>query len=200
MHVVEIGRRQAGQAAELLTQALRPYPTMRWICRSERSGFERRLRAIYRVSIAMQRIEGQPTLGGFDGQRLVAAAILYDPGRELTLRSGLVGLLGSLFSSARSTMRRGHRYETEIDRHRPREPHHFLSVIGVRPDLQRRGYGRALMEAIRARADRDPHSGGVCLDTCDPDNRGYYESLGYDVIAECQTGPLRQWILFRPSR
>jgi hypothetical protein len=40
---------------------------------------------------------------------------------------------------------------------------------------------------------------GVCLDTCDPGNRAWYESLGYEVAGECRTGPLHQWILFRPA-
>jgi GNAT superfamily N-acetyltransferase len=197
--VIVVDRGRSDEAADVLTQALQRYPTMRWLCRSARPGFEDRLRAVYRVAVAMQRVERQPTLGVLDGARLTAAAILYDPGRKLTPRSAWVGLLGSLCSPARTTMRRGHRYETQIDRLRPRDPHHFLSVIGVRPEVQRRGYGRALMDAIHARAARDPRSIGVCLDTCDPENRVYYESFGYEVTGECRTGPLRQWILFRPA-
>ena len=197
--VVVIDHRRGNEAVEVLTRALAPYPTMRWVCRSERRGFEDRLRAVYRVAIAMQRIEGQPILGLLDEECLVAAAIVYDPGRKLTSRSAFVGLLRSVCSPARGTMRRGYSYESEIDRQRPRDSHHFLSVIGVLPHLQRRGYGRALMAAIHARADRDPRSAGVCLDTCDPENRVYYETFGYEVIGQCRTGPLRQWILFRPA-
>ena len=197
--VVELDRGHSQEAAEVLTQALLPYPTMRWVCRSERPGFEDRLRAVYRVAIAMQRAERQPTLGVLDGERLVAVAIVHDPGRKLTPRSALAGFLGSVLSPARTTMERGHRYETAIGRERPRDPHHFLSVIGVCPDEQRRGYGRALMDAIHARAARDPRSLGVWLDTCDPDNRSYYESFGYEVCGRCRTGPLDQWIMFRPA-
>jgi GNAT superfamily N-acetyltransferase len=196
--VVEIDRGRAEEAIGVLTRALAPYPTMRWVCRSDRPGFEDRLRAIYRVATAMQRVEGQPILGLLDEERLAAAAIVYDPGRRLTTRSAFVGLVRGLFSPARSTMRRGQRYEVEIDRLRPQDPHHFLSVIGVCPEVQRRGYGRALMAALHARADRDSHSIGVCLDTCDPDNRRYYETFGYEVIGQCRIGPLLQWVLFRP--
>jgi len=197
--VLDVDRQRSEEAAEVLTRALLPYPTMRWICRSELPGFEDRLRAVYRVAIAMQRIERQPLLGVLQGERLAGAAVVYDPGRALTARSALVGLLRSVFSPARSSMRRGHRYEMAIERLRPRDPHHFLSVIGVQPELQRNGYGRTLMEAIHARAHADPDSVGVCLDTCDPGNRAYYEGFGYQVAAECTTGPLRQWLLFRPA-
>jgi ribosomal protein S18 acetylase RimI-like enzyme len=173
---------------------------MRWVCRSERPGFEARLRAVYRVALAMQRAERQPTPALLDGKRLVAVAIVHGSGRKLTPRSALVGLVGSLFSPARSSMRRGQRYETGIGRLRPRDPHHFLSVIGVLPERQRRGHGHMLMDAIHESADRDPRSSGVCLDTCDAANRAYYESFGYAVIGECRTGPLRQWVMFRPAR
>lgn len=198
--VVAVERARREEAAALLTRALIPYPTMRWMCRSERPGFEARLRAIYRVAVTMQRIEGQPLLGLLEGERLAAIAVVHDPGRALSVRSALAGLLGSVFSPAVSTLRRGVRYEAAIDRIRPREPHHYLSVIGVEPELQRSGCGRALMAALHARADADPRSTGVCLETCDPANRAYYESLGYEFTAECATGPLRQWLLFRPAR
>jgi GNAT superfamily N-acetyltransferase len=198
--IVEVGRADLQQAAEVLTRALTPYPTMRWVCRSEEPGFERRLRAVYDLALAMQRAERQPTLGLLEDGRLVAVAIVHDPGRRLTLRSALGGLFGGLLSPARSTMARGHGYETAISRERPREPHHFLSVIGVEPKQQRRGYGRVLMDSIHARADRDPASSGVCLDTCDASNRSYYENLGYEVLSSCITGPLSQWIMFRRRR
>lgn len=198
--VVELGPEQRPEAADLLTRALASYPTMRWICDADRRGFEERLRAIYRVSLAMQHREGQPSLGLLDGGRLVAVAVVHDPGRRLTARSALAGLVGSVLSPARSTLARGHRYETAIARERPRDPHHFLSVIGVEPERQRQGHGRVLMDALHARAARDPGSAGVCLDTCDPRNRRYYESFGYGLHARCTTGPLEQWILFRRAR
>lgn len=182
-----------------MTRALLPYPTMRWVCDGERPGFEARLRAVYRVALAMQRAERQPTPALRDETGLAAVAVVHGPGRRLTARSALVGLFGSLFSPARSSMGRGRRYEAEIERLRPREPHHFLSVIGVLPELQRRGRGRQLMDAIHRLAARDPASGGVCLDTCDAANRAWYETFGYQLIGECRTGPLRQWVLFRPA-
>jgi GNAT superfamily N-acetyltransferase len=197
--LIEVDRGLEEQAAEVLTGALLPYPTMRWVCGAGRPGFEERLRAVYRVALAMQRAEAQPTPALRREGRLLAVAVVHDPGRRLTPRSALLGLLGSLFSPARGSMWRGHRYESAIARLRPREPHHFLSVIGVRPELQRRGHGRRLMGAIHERADRDPRSSGVCLDTCDDMNRDWYEGLGYAVLGETRTGPLRQWILFRPA-
>ena len=198
--VCDIPRERGDEAVEVLTSALSPYATMRWICRGDRPGFEERLRAVYDVAVAMQFVEGQPLLGILEDKHVAGVAVVHDPGRALTPRSALVGLFRSLGSRARSTLVRGYRYETAIEHIRPREPHHFLSVVGVSPERQRSGLGRALMAALHARADADPTSIGVCLDTCDPDNRAYYESLGYSVIAECETGPLHQWVMLRAAR
>jgi GNAT superfamily N-acetyltransferase len=197
--VIPLPRERHRDAADVLTRALFAYPTMQWICRSERSGYGRRLRAAYRVAIDVQHAEGQPILGILAGGRVGAAALVHDPDRSITLRSALVGLGGSVLSPARSTIRRGFRFDSEIERLRPDAPHHFLSVIGVTPDLQRRGYGRALMEFLHTRAEDDPRSTGVALDTSDPANVVYYRGMGYEVSARARFGPVEQAILFRPS-
>jgi GNAT superfamily N-acetyltransferase len=196
--VIDVDRARSDEAAEVLARAFVGYPTMRWVCASDRPGFERRLEAVYRVAMALQHTEAQPALGVLAEGRLAAVALVHDPGRKLTMQSALVGLLRSVFSPARSTMRRGRRYEIAVDRLRPSAPHHFVSVIGVRPELQRLGYGRALMAVIHERAGGHPRSAGVCLDTSDPNNVPYYESLGYRVTGRAQIGPVDQAVLFRP--
>jgi GNAT superfamily N-acetyltransferase len=188
------------EAAEVLTRALFDYPTMCWICRRERPGYERRLRAAYRLAIDVQRAEDQPILGILHRDRVAAAALVHEPGRRITLRAALVGLTGSLLSPARSTIRRGHRFDTQVERLRPDAPHHFLSVIGVTPALQRRGYGRALMLHLHARSEGDTRSAGVALDTSDPANVVYYGAMGYEVTECARFGSVEQAILFRPSR
>ena len=196
--VIHVDRARSDEAAEVLARAFVGYPTMRWVCASDRPGFERRLLAVYRVALALQHTEQQPSLGVIAEGRLAAVALVYDPGRRLTATSALVGLLRSVFSPARSAMRRGRRYEIAVDRLRPRAGHHFVSAIGVRPELQRLGYGRALMAAIHERAEGYARSAGVCLDTSDPNNLPYYESLGYRVTGRAQIGPVDQAVLFRP--
>ena len=84
-------------------------------------------------------------------------------------------------------MRRGWRYEIAVDRLRPPPaPYHFVSVIGVRPELQRLGYGRTSMAAIHERAEGHPRSARVCLDTSEPNN----ERLGYRGTGRAQIGPV----------
>jgi ribosomal protein S18 acetylase RimI-like enzyme len=60
--------------------------------------------------------------------------------------------------------------------------HWYLMIVGVHPEQQRRGYGRALIESMIARA----HATGlpICLDTAQPSVRAFYEELGFKAIIE----------------
>ena len=59
----------------------------------------------------------------------------------------------------------------------PREPHHHLQFLGVRPDRQGEGIGAALMTPMLARLDRD----GVpaYLEATNDRNRALYERHGF---------------------
>ena len=78
--------------------------------------------------------------------------------------------------------------------HRDVPPAHwYLMVVGVSPEARGQGLGRALLEPIMNRADA---SGLPCyLETAQPDNVGFYESLGFKKIVE-EVEPksgLRMW-------
>jgi GNAT superfamily N-acetyltransferase len=60
--------------------------------------------------------------------------------------------------------------------------HWYLLVVGVIPEKQGRGHGRALLKPIVTRADtgRVP----ICLDTAQPNVRAFYERLGFRPVTE----------------
>ncbi len=63
------------------------------------------------------------------------------------------------------------------------EPHWHLAVLGVRPDAQHRGVGRALLEAFLERVD---NAGGVAyLETSRPELVAWYGGVDFGV---------RQWL------
>jgi ribosomal protein S18 acetylase RimI-like enzyme len=74
----------------------------------------------------------------------------------------------------------------------PRDRHWYLVVLGVRPDAQGRGVGRALVEAGLGLVDAD---GAECyLETSDPANVVFYERFGFSV-----TGPPLRLVPGGPS-
>ncbi|MFF0342538.1 GNAT family N-acetyltransferase [Kribbella sp. NPDC004875] len=81
---------------------------------------------------------------------------------------------------------------------RPRRPLWFLGLAAVDPDHQRQGLGRAVITPglTAADAERSP----AFLETQDPANVRFYESLGFTVIAELElphNGPMH-YALYRP--
>jgi GNAT superfamily N-acetyltransferase len=81
---------------------------------------------------------------------------------------------------------------------RPRVPLWLLAILGVDPDHQRQGLGRAVVEAGLAAVDREHLPAYV--ETQDPANLAFYESLGFVTIAELElphNGPMH-YALYRP--
>jgi ribosomal protein S18 acetylase RimI-like enzyme len=75
--------------------------------------------------------------------------------------------------------------------------HWYVMVIGVEPDAQGRGLGRALLQPVMARADA---RGQPCyLETAQPRNVAFYEHLGFRVLADIvdPTSGLRMWTFRR---
>lgn len=61
----------------------------------------------------------------------------------------------------------------------PKQPHWHLGVLGVRPEMQRRGLGSAVCAPMLQRADRERVP--VLLETATPANLPFYERLGFHV-------------------
>lgn len=73
----------------------------------------------------------------------------------------------------------------------PRTPAWLLALAAVHPDRQGKGLGHAVIEPGLAVADA-AHS-PTFVETQDPSNVGFYESLGFTVIAELElphSGPM----------
>jgi len=81
------------------------------------------------------------------------------------------------------------------DAHRQGLPaeHWYLVIVGVRPELQGRGHGQALLAPIMTRADAAGTS--ICLDTAQPRVKPFYERLGFRPAIETvdPTSGLRLW-------
>ena len=93
------------------------------------------------------------------------------------------------------------RIDGAMHRKHPKEPHHYLFVLGVEPSRQGQGVGRALLDALSARADDAKLP--CYLETDTEDNVRFYRSAGYDVIDELRIaslGDLHMWCMRRAPR
>ena len=202
-HVRPLPPGQAPAAAALLGRAFRDVPAYLAIFDPHRHSADERLAAITRVKRglceAYARYAEADAL--WEGDRLLGVALAAAPGRfPLGLRADLFVYAHSLALGPRIIQRFLH-----LDRfmavHHLREPHYYLFVLGVEPDSQGRGHGKALLRALNARADA---RGVPCyLETDRPENVRLYRSVGYEVVHEGTIEPLgglRMWTMQREPR
>ncbi len=78
----------------------------------------------------------------------------------------------------------------------PRKVHWHLAVLGVRPDAQHRGVGRALLGAFLERVD---NAGGVAyLETSRPELLAWYGAVGFGVCQRLTLpGRVPAWTMWR---
>ena len=62
------------------------------------------------------------------------------------------------------------------------EPHWYLWVLGVAPESQHKGIGRALLEPILERAEADHVA--CYLETQTEGNVAFYRACGFEVLEE----------------
>jgi ribosomal protein S18 acetylase RimI-like enzyme len=93
-----------------------------------------------------------------------------------------------------------HRWQAvhgELAALRPAEPHWYLDLLGVAPEHQGRGVGRALLSDLLVRVDAV--GAASYLETDRRENLAFYESAGYAVLSEEQILGLPVWRMWRPT-
>lgn len=106
------------------------------------------------------------------------------PGRWTAFRSGGLGLLATYGWRGSKLL---FELERGFDLARVKHcggPHWYVPLLGVRPDMQRKGLTRALFTPMFAAADR--HKVPVYLETMTPTNVEVYKKLGFELAGESE--------------
>jgi ribosomal protein S18 acetylase RimI-like enzyme len=185
---------------DVLCDAFRDYPVMRFVLGRGRSDYDEDLRTLVGFFVMSRALRGEYLFGvraGPGSEGLEAAAIVSRPGTPtppalVTLREEVWASLGA---DARS------RYEAFAAAGAPLvppEPHLHLNMIGVRPGAQGSGRGRLLLDHVHELSRDDPRSAGVSLSTENSRNVALYEHVGYVVRGHAIVSPeLETWALYR---
>ena len=190
-----------GDVVDVLADAFRDYPVMRWVVGPD-GDVPARVRRVIELFVSRRVMRGGPMFGVFDADRLVGAAILTLP-VEPEPPSGVNALADAAWRDLGEAARG--RYQVYADTTSPFfagvGPHHHLNMIGIRASHAGRGLARPLLEAVHEMAHADPQSAGVSLTTELARNVTLYEHFGYGVIAHTEVGQaLETWGLFKPVR
>ena len=138
------------------------------------SNYDGKLRDLIDFFVEGRLTRSVPLIGLYDSNALLGVAVVSPP-QEAPVPSELEvcqaraeRLLG------REAMARFERYEKACEATDPGYVAHYLGMIAVRPDVQGRGLGRHLIDAVKARARSDPISTGVTLNTELASNLPFY--------------------------
>lgn len=84
----------------------------------------------------------------------------------------------------------------EVEKRHPREPHYYLSILGVDPPRQGSGLGTALLQPMLRRCDSE--GVGAYLETSTEQNVRFYSRHGFRVTDEVgmPNGP-PMWLMWR---
>lgn len=186
------------EAVDVLVEAFRDYPAMRFMLGKE-GDYLRRL-ALLIGSYADSRLDrGAPLLGMERDGMLAAVALVDEP-----VRPSLPEEFDRASDTVRTALgeaawRRIEAFENAVAGLEPAEPHHYIGMVGVREAQRGDGLARSLIdEAARLSAD-DPVSRSVCLSTESVENLPFYAHLGFEVLGEARVDDLRSWTLSRPT-
>ncbi len=80
---------------------------------------------------------------------------------------------------------------------KPSSPHFYINAIGVHPQSQGKGIGKAILSQVHEMSEQDSDSQGVALDTQTEENVGYYQRFGYDVSTTAELENVNNWFMFR---
>lgn len=157
---------------------------------------------LFAVALASQRSSGQPVIGVLHEGGVGAAAIIEQVAKAPSLASIVFHGLALIPALARiggtGGIRRAVAALDVLSRNRPSQPHLYLNVLGVAPDLQRRHFGVALLDWLRDQTALRKDLLGVYLETATEANVAYYQRFGYRVTGEIYPLGVHMWQMLQP--
>jgi ribosomal protein S18 acetylase RimI-like enzyme len=185
------------RAAEVLAASFIDDPGWSAVGPRNRARRLKMLERFFRGHLRVARRWGGPIYGAFDGGGPLGALIAFEEGQFPPPPRSMVMEAPGLLAAGPGTTIRALRGQAALDAGHPEEPHAFVSMLGVHPDNQRSGAGRALLGQVLAEADA--REVPVYLDTANPDNLPYYRSFGFELTGEADLPRgATIWYLLRP--
>jgi len=197
--IVELEPPRRAEAARVLAEAFLDDPA--WVAIGPRREPSRRrlLTRYYNVLVGEALRWGGPNWCAISAGAVAGVALTYADGLRFPPPRATLREAPPFLPAGPGPSLRGAYVDFVMKREHPLDPHVLLWYLAARPDIQRQGVGRALLDHVRAGAQRAGLP--IYLDTTKPENVGYYRSHGYSNIGEARlVRGARVWFMYRDGR
>lgn len=187
---------EVGEAIAALGDAFADDPLMSYLFHKNPDGIRAGAMEFFSILLRARIALGMPayvlreaggilgTTMGYDTSRPAWPAVLATEWRQF--EAGIPGFAARLAA-----------YEKICEAYQPIEDHYYLGVIGIHPSLQRKGAGKAMLDAFCTLSLADPKSHGVYLDTSNPSSLQFYYNNGFELRGEGSLDTATLWCVYK---
>ncbi|KZW99826.1 GNAT family acetyltransferase [Pseudoalteromonas luteoviolacea] len=187
-------------AGSLLYQAYHEDPLLIDILNEPNdSKFESKLRALIREELSSFSKAGQPIIGLYIRDNLVAVACVFVSQSEIDATRGWNWRLRLMMVAGRLQTRQLLEKERTIkSKLRVHESYYFLSFIAVDPHYQGLGYGHYLLNALDTLVNENLEVSGLAVFITKGNQVNFFEAHGYQLIEQLTFKSASGELLFKP--
>ena len=182
----------------MLRDSFYDYPVMKFMLKNSADHYDDHVDLLMGYFTEVRLTKEWPLLGIREEGRLMAVALISPPTPKIAppeLQKVLTELSQAVGEDLIDRMKEYGDKTYAV----PEEPHYYLSMLGVLPEIQGKGYGKRLLEENLEMSARDPLSTGVCLKTEVEHNVGIYQHLGFHVTGKEDLDGFTSWCMFCPD-
>jgi GNAT superfamily N-acetyltransferase len=190
----------ADQAVAVFVEAFKTEETTVYHLDMERPSTPRRMAILDGIFLQLYLEAGRPALAAMEDGSVLGVGLVRDPRIPVSKRRAVALIVPKIHQILALFAPRPLRTLRIflLARH-PKgltKPFFTFEALGVHPDHQGKGAGRALMCEVQALAEENPALSGIYLNTGSEKNQAFYESLGYDTLRIDDLGPVKVYHMF----
>ena len=198
IQIASLDKQHKDNIIEVFSTAFEKYPLMEFFLGNTPKDLSR---GIWQYIGDIALIRDSSLLGAFVDGKLQGVAFINSPDKPTDDVEKLMAPLEEQLAIAigEEAAMRMDAYSRLKDANKPSQPHFYINLIGVHPQSQGKGVGKALLSQIRAMSEQHPQSCGVGLDTQTEQNAAYYQRCGYGVSNTTKLDFVPFWFMFQPT-
>ncbi len=201
--VIRLTQELKEQAVDVLVQAFKTEATTVYHLDTQRPSTQCRMATLDAIFLQLYLEAGRPVVGAMKDGRVAGVGMVRDPRISISWRRAAALIVPELFQLLALFSRRPLRaLRLLVAAKHPKgipEPHFTFEVLGVHPDYQGEGAGKALMREVQAALKHEPSVSGIYLNTGSERNQAFYESLGYDTLRIVDLKAVKVYHMFWPN-